>query len=127
MSQNKHSVGGPVEPDFFDGMPRRIRVGSIWFDIKVVEADVMNQNGPLGITDRHTCEIVIRRTGNNSQDFNTAVHEINHAIFWSQGLEAAEDEEPIVNRMSNGLLALLYDNPDYYSWFDWAVREVTQS
>lgn len=109
---------------FFDGLPERIRVGSVWYNITISDKNIMSEEGPLGMTRRDLCEIVIRETGNVSQDLNTVIHEIGHAIYNTQDLHHADEEEQIVNRWTNGWLAFLYDNPDFTSWYTNALEEV---
>jgi hypothetical protein len=113
----------------FSRLPRTIRVGSLYFNMVVSSTDILSEEGPLGMTRSDVCEIVIRLTGNLSQDVNTAVHELNHAVYHSQGLcghsQEQENEEAVVNRLTNGQLALLFDNPKYMQWLHSALCEIS--
>jgi len=45
---------------------------------------------------------------------NTILHEINHAIFYSQGLHMPDDvEEQVVLAMTNGFIQFAKDNPKF--------------
>jgi len=44
---------------------------------------------------------------------NTLIHEIQHANFWFTSMDHAENEEEvIVNNLTNGLIAVLRNNPE---------------
>lgn len=48
---------------------------------------------------------------------NTLLHEVGHAILWSQGVHLSESqEEKIVYAYTNGLCGLIRDNPELIRW-----------
>ena len=112
---------------WFKDLPKLVRVGPMFFNLKIVEPDVMNEEGPMGMTRKDLNEIVVRLTGNLSQDLNTILHEINHAIFAAQDLGDKSTEEEVVIRITNGELALLMDNPRLRDWLYNTVCSLMES
>lgn len=117
----------------FSTLPRRIRVGSIFFNLTVTNHNDSPENPMLGMTNGTETRIIIRLTGNDSQDLNTVHHEILHALYYSHDIQNSPDltgdeetryEEAVVNGLTNSWLALLYDNPAFFEWYVESVRAV---
>lgn len=95
-------------------LPRTIRVGYIDFKVREMPAQVKLE----GDCYDHTALIRVktrRRPGRHA--VNTLLHEVVHAIFYTQGLHEVKGldsdlEEMLVNSFTNGLSQVLRDNPE---------------
>lgn len=105
----------------FAKLPKKITVGSLTYEVRILNALNLTDtaSAPLGFTDRNMGTITITVTGNLSQDTNTLWHELLHCVFWEMGMtqNLPEEEEPIVNLMSNGICAMMMRNPSLSTWF----------
>ena len=96
-------------------LPSQLKIGP--YDYEVMQMDeehrkVMINEDLFGSHHTENSKIVVYLTGNSSIDVNTLWHEIKHALWFLFGLQDSDDEERIVNALSNGELMVLKDNPE---------------
>jgi hypothetical protein len=104
--------------EVFKGLPRRIHIGYMTFRVVLTRADGPGDLGELdyGSTDFTTGTIYLIETLDLQQAFNTVIHEVRHAVHFTQGLEDEATEEEFVNRGTNGEIEMWVRNPRFYLW-----------
>jgi len=95
-------------------LPLNIKVANHVFTVEEWNTNVANANGRFGECDCN--ELIIRiATGHKKSHISeTLMHEIMHAIFWSYGLKAEDDEERTITGLAAGLSQVFQDNPQLY-------------
>lgn len=97
-------------------LPETICIG--YQDIETIETDFPENEHGVYLSDKPQIRI---QEGLNSREYlNTVIHECLHAIFYVYGAKAFvkgdEEEENIVNVLSNGLAEVFSRNPDLIKW-----------
>ena len=106
--------------DFFDGLPSVVRIGP--FDISVVVKDKINEDYDEG-TYTHGVAIELRAHQPNATfALDTLLHEINHGIYRTFGLDDRSSEETIVATMATGWTMIYRDNPTLIAWISRTVK-----
>ena len=94
-------------------MIKKIKIGYKTYTIR--ETDKMSDVDTMyGRCDHAANEIVINKGQHNDEKPNTLMHEILHGVFYTMGMnnsDVTEQEEYIVNTMSNGIMQVFMDNP----------------
>lgn len=56
---------------------------------------------------------------------NTILHEVLHALVYTMSIKFKDhdQEESVVNSMSNGIITVLKDNPDFLGWLKDVLTE----
>ena len=68
----------------------------------------------LGVFDAGDRKIWIKKRKSKDEMMYTLLHEINHAILWTQGAHNAlklKDEELVCDNFANGFMQLIRSNP----------------
>lgn len=97
-------------------LPSSIRVAA--FDVAVVEWNhhAATAAGRFGEWSAIECCMRVDPTVNPMKVLDTLLHEINHAIYWSYGMEDEDKEERIVGTMATAWAQIYRDNPKLVSW-----------
>ncbi len=97
-------------------LPATVRVGYQTVTVKKVDpADLSYTH--MGSYQGSTGRISVCRDLGTIQGLNTFIHELLHAVFYTQGLGCeANEEERIVNALANGLVQMIRDNPELLSY-----------
>ncbi len=99
---------------FFDGLPDVVRIGP--FDISITVKDRLNDEDDVG-TYAHGIAIELRTNQHNATfALDTLLHEINHGIYRTFGLDDKSSEETIVATMATGWTMIYRDNPALIAW-----------
>ena len=98
--------------NIFDGFPTSLRIGP--FDIAVeIKEDIGDDWGNY----KHGIGIELARAQPSAIfALDTAMHEINHGIYHTFGLNEDSNEEAIVTAMATGWAMVLRDNPQFANW-----------
>ncbi len=97
-----------------DGLPKIIRVGP--FDIPVIIKDKINDDDDSGLY-THGISIELRSDQHNAAfALDTVLHEINHAIYRTFGLNKNSNEEAAVTALATGYAMVMRDNPELTAW-----------
>ena len=89
--------------------PRNIRVGGITYRVRVAK-EWPNEYETGGMCDPQRHEI---RISGEWAAREVLVHELVHAVAYSQGLEPSEE---VVDRWTTALLSLIVGNPSLVAW-----------
>jgi len=107
-------AGKTLAADFFDGLPEVIRIGP--FDIAILVKGKINDDDDEG-TYSHGVAIELRSNQPNATfALDTLLHEINHGIYRTFGLDDKSSEESIVATMATGWTMIYRDNPTLIAW-----------
>lgn len=91
-----------------DKLPETINIG--YQTIKLIEED-SHMMEALGLYKQQEHIIAFRKNQNDREKSNTIIHEILHAIWFTQGLRNEDGaEERIVNTFANGICQVMRDN-----------------
>ena len=73
----------------------------------------------LGICQNHQFEIHVLATVHPVEEADTLLHELLHAIWYTMSIDCGGpmEEEPIVRRLSTGLIGVFLDNPHLLKYF----------
>lgn len=107
-------------------LPKRIQIG-----YRIYRVEVAHE---LGIDDdcgSHNCVRGLLRLNPHldaQETANTLLHEILHGVVRTQGIALpTEEEERIVNTLSNGLAAVMVQNPGLMADIEALLREPLDS
>lgn len=96
----------------------KLKIGYRDFTLRFLKK--INKGEELGLctypSKRVKCkgQISIAKGMDDAEKANTILHEILHAICYTQGLDLpVAEEERVVNSLSNGLIAFIRDNPRF--------------
>ena len=94
-------------------LPEKIKVLSQDYEIKIMSPDISKELKVLGSCDNALATITIDDQCDSQQQAATLIHEILHAVSFLMAVEVKDfkDEEDMVSPMSNGLAAVMRDNP----------------
>ena len=94
-------------------LPKKIKVLSQDYEVTVMGAAEAAAKGRLGECDNNLKVIGIDTKWGDQQQAETLLHEILHAISHAMAIDAngLSCDEEIVHPMSNGLAAVMRDNP----------------
>lgn len=94
-------------------LPPFIRVG--YQDFVVTRSkDATHTDRAHGYTRKDDAHIHINIHSNKVNNANTLLHEVLHAVVYTQGMDLSDDmEETVVNALSNGLTQVIRDNPQF--------------
>jgi len=89
---------------------KKLKIGSSWYDVKYVD-DLKNERGkPLfGRIWQTTHLVEIDKNTSYQRKLQALTHESTHGICWEY---AIDDEEDLVEPMSNGFYAFIVSNPE---------------
>ncbi len=95
-------------------IPQKLKVGGLFYTVQSVPArDTAKGYNSLGLTNHNTLEILIDNSLSKEKQELTFLHEILHTCFDHSGMNVdyePEEEEKIVNRLSNALYMVLSEN-----------------
>lgn len=103
----------------FEELPEKIKIGFADWDL-VVESEAPKELEDVhvfGLCHKHKHTIVFYEGYDEVQNRNTILHEVLHAVWYSLGMEEPASEEHVVTALSNGLMMVLRDNPEFAVWF----------
>lgn len=106
----------------YQGIPKKVRVGSLWVKILVGDNDDHEMDATFGHFNSLKSLISLRPTMNSQQLANTFIHECIHAMNHGSragcGLEHYSDvEEDFTSKIANGIAAFWQDNPEAVAWW----------
>lgn len=102
------------------GLPKKVRVAWADFAIEVARISEMEDDN-LGLCKPRYSTIYIDTDQSDDAALDTVVHEILHAVWYTQNLNDKAKEEDAVTSLAHGLILLFRDNPKLLDWF---VREI---
>jgi hypothetical protein len=108
--------------DHFSFIPNILKIAGYEVQVEEYErhhADARNNYGEFSDVE---LKIRITNSGFKHRDLDTMIHEINHAIWWSYGIENGDKEERIVGMMSTAWAQIYLDNP----WLVSYIAETTK-
>lgn len=80
-------------------------------------SDDIDGNAGLCVFDDHTC--LIAPGQHPTEETDTVIHELFHAILYCQGREhGGKTEETYVRALATGLTGVLQDNPKFLKWLN---------
>lgn len=91
-----------------DYQPRNIRV--FGKNHEIIYSDTMTE---LGLTDYHSCRVIIKEGQLPVEEADTVLHEIIHVIDYTMDLEMTEHQ---VRSIATGLIGVFQDNPLFAQW-----------
>jgi predicted SprT family Zn-dependent metalloprotease len=108
-------------------MPKKVKIGYANYNIiqqkEILEGKGKKREELLGLCYMQESEIKICKSQSKEELANTLLHEILHAIMWSQGLKLSEStEEKVVTQITNGLCCVIKDNPELISWLKKSLK-----
>lgn len=95
-----------------DKIPAYINIGYRSFEIIPLEYADFEMTDKYGWCDKINNKIYIYVGTDPMMTADTLLHEVMHAVWAFMGLDEKHDEEPIVARLTTGLLSVLFDNLD---------------
>lgn len=96
-----------------DLLPKSIRVGP--YDIRIEPVDDLD--GDWGIYDPSKLLIQLERgCPDRFRLVDTVIHEINHAIWTTYGLQDSNCEEQVTTALATGWTQVYRDNPALLDW-----------
>ncbi|MEZ2310763.1 hypothetical protein AB6809_29385 [Paraburkholderia sp. RCC_158] len=106
----------------YDGLPKRVRVGNLWFDIELVSAEVGDATGGFyGASSGIRENILIREEQSPGNLADTFIHEVMHCILTlceaDDGSDRKDEEEFHVTHLAHGLCRFWQDNPKVMIWW----------
>lgn len=98
--------------------PFTLRIGykdfTVSFVDKVDKGKSLGSCQPYAGRTKYKGQIKIAKRLPKREKANTVLHEVMHAIIYAQGVEYTEkEEEQAVTAFTNGLIALMRDNPKF--------------
>lgn len=101
--------------NLFDGFPSVLRIGP--FDVAVEVKDKIDDRDDDWGSYNHGIGIeFVRSQPSATFALDTAMHEINHGIYRTFGLNQESNEEAVVTAMATGWAMVLRDNPQFVNW-----------
>ena len=94
-------------------LPKKIKVLSQDYEVVVMSTSDAATKEKFSSCDSVLSVISIDTQCSNQQQAGTLIHEILHAVFFLMAIKAKniQGEEELVSSMSNGLAAVMRDNP----------------
>ena len=108
--------------NFYETIPKRVRVGSYYFRIEVGEASDHETEATFGHMNPVSQKIRLR-PGMTAQNLaNTFIHECIHAMNFCSGAgrnceDWGESEEDYTTKIANSLCTFWQDNPEAVAWW----------
>ena len=90
-----------------------IKVGSKLFKIRRDEM-LTTDTGCIGEIRYNRCEIILAHGLDEQTETETIAHEAVHAMLAFMGEDKINNDENSVNRIANGLMMLVADNPELF-------------
>lgn len=118
--------------DVFALLPRRIKVGSYSYVVRVVlgshpELENGAADGAWGITDLNAHRIYLNKDMALDRAANVVWHEITHAINAEYGITDGAREERVTELGSNGWMQVNLDNPRLEQWLHRAWQSLRKA
>jgi len=101
-------------------LPKNVKVSYSNFAISDCSETIARKEEMMAECCVETSKIRVFPVTSKHEMCNTVLHEILHAICWTQGLSStlsSATEEKVVIAMANGLTLLMRDNPELMKWF----------
>lgn len=101
-------------------LPDEIKVGFRSYRVFLHAEELAGPDGPAVGQCRHNASEIHVATSQPPREIaNTLLHEIMHGIWdvYTLGETVKNDEESIVNCLTNGLCGVIRDNPGLAKWF----------
>jgi hypothetical protein len=108
-------------------LPKKIKIGYSNYTI-VQQSELVHGRGKkkeelMGLCESQQGRIQICSNQGKQEFANTVLHEVMHAICWSQGLKLNDKvEEAVVTQLTNGLCTLFKDNPEFMLWLKKSLK-----
>jgi len=97
--------------------PRRVKILGFNYDIVGLSPSQVMGFGAEGLHMADELQIGIGDHLPPIRQVQVLLHEMMHAICYSMGMRGEQlDEETVVEKMSDGLLAIWRDNPHAFAW-----------
>lgn len=111
-----------------DKMPKRIKVGSFTYRLHLVPTGDDGLGGEnYGMTDLENSQIFFDDSISLERLANTMLHELQHAINNSYGINNGAKEEAIATQTANGWMQVNLDNPKLELWLHRLWRELRKA
>lgn len=104
------------------GRPERLRILGRYFGV----TGMLEEHGGLyyGLMEPDTRTIRIADGQSGFDEVDTVIHEVMHAIRFTQGREnGGEVEEDYVRSLATGLTNVFRDNPGLYQWIGRTLKK----
>lgn len=90
-------------------IPSSIKIGAYTFAVvRLPDAEMPDDDGSCDLASLRIC---LAASSPEERLRVVLLHEIMHALWWAASLPARAGEETAVNALSQGLVAVLRDNP----------------
>lgn len=109
-----------VNKPHYKQMPKRIKIGSLWFGVDVEEMGDAEAMGTFGHMNPVNQRIRVRPGLSPQMLAQVFIHEVMHAIYFQSYLFGPEDapkEETVVRHSTAGLCQIWQDNPEAMRWW----------
>lgn len=110
LSEDENSV--------FFGCPNSVIIGPYTFSIDIVDQDVANYSGLMGLMNFQETKIRFVDIQNPVMTADTAIHEVIHAINASRGVGNGASEETFTSQAATGLCEFWQRNPAFVAWWE---------
>ena len=94
-------------------IPKKLKIGGMIWEVEE-SSDVVNEGSCFASTHPLTQKFFIDPKIKQQKKEQALIHEILHAVWWTNGMRSREDlkkeEEYIVDSLSQGLYQVLKDN-----------------
>lgn len=108
--------------DVFLKLPKKLKVGTYTFNIKIVPATDPDLDGNDGMTLFHKFEILFDEELHSQRAHVVVLHEVIHAINFVYGIEDGSTEEHVTTQLSTGFAGFMKDNPKLFQWISANIR-----
>lgn len=100
-------------------LPTRVKIIAHDYEVQQLPDELMHEN--MGFCNSVTQQIHVGLGLSATQEAETLVHEILHAVFYHLSLKG-NAEEQIVNGLSLGFVAVLRDNPHLWKYLSETLK-----
>ncbi len=97
-------------------LPSQVKVGGFTHTIEDWDPREAESRDHFGECQRNRKLIRVDCSYGDRQSAKTLLHEILHVIYSEWSIKDSDDEEAVVDSMSNGLHAVYRDNPELMRW-----------
>lgn len=97
-------------------LPTHLLIGPYRWEVRLISSELASAKKVFGLCDVDTRIISIDESLSPDKLLDTVLHEILHAVYYTQNLLPSRDEEYTVTSLSRGLTAVLLLNPSLSSF-----------
>ena len=107
--------------DLLSALPKRLRLGSQTYRIKIVSFPTEKRVWGEFDSDEHLIKLSPAMP-TRERLVETVLHELLHGVWATRNIADETKEESAVSDLAPGLLCLFRDNPRFLSWLRRAIR-----